>query len=120
MGRHNCYPRTVDCRAVSLVIKSGDVRQDFCFPLCCLNKQVYWLKTIVRNATLITRCNHRPMSCNHFQFYGHYQIKQWLSTKCRLKILKQVDVCVEHMVASGLWQQVDTFNAVHVSCIFLF
>ena len=33
------------------------------------------------------------MSCNHFQFYGHYQMKQWLSTKCRLKILKQVDVC---------------------------
>ena len=42
---------TVDCRAVSLVIKSGDVLQDFFFLLSCLNKQVYWLKTIVRNAT---------------------------------------------------------------------
>ena len=42
---------TVDCRAVSLVIKSGDVLQDFSFPLCCLNEQVHWLKTIVRNAT---------------------------------------------------------------------
>ena len=99
---------TVDCRAVSLVIKSEDVQQDFFFPLCCLNKQVYWLKTIVRNATLITRCNHRPISCNHFQFYGHF-------TKCRLKILKQADVCVEHMAVSGYFQ-----CCTCILCIFFF
>ena len=45
-------------RAVSLVIKSGDVRQDFFFPLCCLNKQVYWLKT---GEAILRACEPEPL-----------------------------------------------------------